>query len=343
MKEFKIVLAGCGGISKAWLNAIKSYQSAKMVGFVDINIEAARERRDEFGYKDAVIDTNLRKVLKQLKPDIVFDCTIPEAHCSVVLEAVKAGCNVLGEKPLADTMKNAKKMVQAAKKQGAIYAVMQNRRFDPNIRAIRELINKGIIGEVHTLHSDFFIGAHFGGFRDKMKHVLLLDMAIHTFDAARFLLQADPISVFAKDWNPVGSWYADGASASCFFEMADGKVYTYRGSWCAEGNMTKWEAQWRIIGTKGTIVWDGARNMKVEVIKEPPEQTGLFYKLEEVPVELPPPAEGSWHQLCIMDFLKALEENRTPETICTDNIKSLAMVLSAIESAEKRKIVRIRL
>ena len=44
--------------------------------------------------------------------------------------------------------------------------------------------------------SDFFLGVHFGGFRDKMQHVLLLDMAIHTFDAARFIIGQDAKDVY---------------------------------------------------------------------------------------------------------------------------------------------------
>ena len=65
----------------------------------------------------------------------------------------------------------------------------------------------------HVTLADFFIGAHFGGFRDEMAHVLLLDMAIHTFDQARKILGADPVSVYCHEFNPAGSWYAGASSA----------------------------------------------------------------------------------------------------------------------------------
>ena len=51
----------------------------------------------------------------------------------------------------------------------------------------------------------------------------------------RLLTAADPVSVYCHEWNPAGSWYDHDASAVAFFEMSDGLVYTYRGSWCAEG------------------------------------------------------------------------------------------------------------
>ncbi len=55
-----------------------------------------------------------------------------------------------------------------------------------------------------------------------MTHVLLLDMAIHTFDAARLISSADPVGVYCHEWNPAGSWYDRDASAAAIFEMSNG-------------------------------------------------------------------------------------------------------------------------
>ena len=85
--------------------------------------------------------------------------------------------------------------------------------------------------------------AEFVGFRDPMEHVLLRDMAVHTFGSARFLTGADPLTGFGTSWNPGGSWYAHGASAAVTSEMTGGVVFTYRGSWCTEGLPTAWESQ----------------------------------------------------------------------------------------------------
>ena len=80
-------------------------------------------------------------------------------------------------------------------------------------------MQSGAVGPLTTVNCDFYIGAHFGGFRDRMEHVLLLDMAIHTFDQARFIMGADPVSVYCNEWNPAGSWYDHDASAIAIFEM----------------------------------------------------------------------------------------------------------------------------
>ena len=88
---------------------------------------------------------------------------------------------------IVDDSATMRRMVAAAQAAGKTYAVIQNRRYDPHIRRLRQFLDSGAIGDVTTVHCDFFIGAHFGGFRDHMQHVLLLDMAIHTFDAARLI------------------------------------------------------------------------------------------------------------------------------------------------------------
>ncbi len=78
------------------------------------------------------------------------------------------------------------------------------------------------------------------------------------------------------------------------------------------------------------------------------ERSGLYYDLQEL--EVPPPedpdgpdAEGDEHQhtRLIRDFCEAIRDGRTPSTVCTDNIKSLAMVFAAIDSAERQAKVAV--
>ncbi len=221
--------------------------------------------------------------LDRFGPDVVFDCTVPSAHHSVTLVALAHGSHVMGEKPLADTLDRAREMVAAAKASGLLFAVMQNRRYDANIRRLRAFLESGMIGRITTANCDFYIGAHFGGFRDSMPHVLLVDMAIHTFDAARFITGTNAVSVYCKEWNPPGSWYDRDASAVAVFQMTDDVVYTYRGSWCAEGLNTTWESRWHIVGESGSVMWDGADGFRAEVV----EATGGFHsalRTVDVPV-----------------------------------------------------------
>lgn len=338
-EALRIVLAGCGGMSAAWLNTVCDLPGVEMVGLVDIRLDAALKRQEEYGLASAVTDTDLERVLKSISPDIVFDCTVPEAHTGVTLTALAHGCHVLGEKPMADSMDNARKMVSAAQQANKLYAVIQNRRYNPTARRVQHFLASNAIGRLTTVNCDFYIGAHFGGFRDRMEHVLLLDMAIHTFDAARFFTKTDPVAVYCREWNPPGSWYDHDASAIAIFEMTNDVVYTYRGSWCAEGLNTTWECDWRFVGTNGTARWDGADDFQAQVVTE----TGSFFSKHQnlsLP-EVDTTGKVDGHAGLIREFVNAVRTGSKPETICTDNIRSLAMVFGAIESAEKDQRIAI--
>ena len=75
--------------------------------------------------------------------------------------------------------------IARARSAGRIHAVVQNRRYVAGVRRIARALKGGAIGDIASVHADFFLAPHFGGFREDMDHVLLLDMAIHTFDALR--------------------------------------------------------------------------------------------------------------------------------------------------------------
>jgi predicted dehydrogenase len=195
----------------------------------------------------------------------------------------------------------------------------------------------GQIGTLTAVNCDFYIGAHFGGFRDAMPSPLILDMAIHHFDLIRYYTKADPVSVYAREFNPQGSWYKGDAAASCIFEMSNGIIFTYRGSWCAEGCHTSWHGDWRIIGEKGTLLFAGDALPTGQKVVE----TGGFHS-KLAPVEVMPavvPKVGMHGGLCeMLDFLR---DGKIPQTVCTDNIKSLAMVFAAMESSRKGRKVAV--
>lgn len=221
-----------------------------------------------------------------------------------------------------------------------IHAVSQNRRYGDDIQKVRSLIAEDAIGNITNINCDFFLGAHFGGFREQMRHVLLLDMAIHSFDQARYLSSANPLTVYCHEWNPEGSWNAHGASAVAIFEMSNGIVFTYRGSWVAEGLDTDWNADWRIIGTKGTIAWDGASDIKGEAVVETSGFKSTCRRIE-IPENPIPDAALTLRGRIMKEFLACIETGEKPRTHCDDNINSLAMVFAAIESAKTGKKVTI--
>ena len=342
-KKYRVVLVGCGAMAGGWLYNVKEFyrNRVEVVGFVDLSAGTAEKRAAEFALaQDPYIGTSLEEAIKKTKPDVVFNCTIPVAHKETCLTALQAGCHVLVEKPLANTVAEAKELIAASQKAGKTLGVIQNRRYTPWIIGVKKALESGVIGPVHTINADFFLAPRFGGFRDEMMHPLLLDMAIHTFDQARFLSGKNPTSVYCYEFNPSGSWYAQGASAQAIFELTGGGVFNYRGSWCAQGLPTSWHATWRFIGEKGTLLWNGEGEAKAEAIDETVLERGFMQKVNAVEVPLGElPGAQMEHGGNIGEFLDSLDQGTAPQTVASDNIHSLAMVEAAVKSAQSQEKV----
>jgi predicted dehydrogenase len=335
----RAVIAGCGSICRdQWIEPIQHREDVKIAGLVDTNIANAERVKNDFNLNDAATGTVLLDVIRKTDADVVCDCTIPSAHKSVVMTSLKEGCDVLGEKPLAENMNDAKDMISLAEETGRTYAVIQNRRYSKGIVNFKETLQSGVIGKLTTLNSDFYIGAHFDGFRTQMDHVLLLDMAIHCFDQARFIGELEPVSVYCHDWNPGNSWYKHGSSAIAIFEMSNDVVFSYRGSWCSEGFDTSWDCSWKAIGEVGALTWDGEESISGEI---PEQNTDFIRPKKPLPIPERNQLKHTGHSGVIMEFFDCLNSGTKPATICTDNIKSLAMVLAAIESAETGRKISI--
>jgi predicted dehydrogenase len=329
MSTYRALLVGAGGMGREWAKNLRENPRTDIVAWVDIAPGLAEQSAGELGLPGVRSYTDLGRALAESRPDFVVDVSVPEAHHDVTLAALAAGVPVLGEKPMADSMENARAMVAASERAGKLYMVSQSRRYEPNLQAFRRLIQSAAGTPLGILNSDFYIGAHFGGFRDAMASPLVLDMAIHTFDAARYLCGADAVSVYCDEFNPPWSWYAGDACATAIFEMQGGLRYTYRGSWCSEGRHTSWEGEWRAVGPLGAATWDGFGAPVAEVVTAPDG----FHSKTETRAGDPDASLLTGIRGSLQEFLNALETGATPMGECHDNIRSLAMVFAAVESS----------
>lgn len=334
-KEYNVLLVGCGGMANTWIQYLLKKDGVKILGLCDIIYEKSVRMKENYKIDCATFPDIKSAFDSNLPFNLTVDCTTPESHEEVVTYALEHGCDVIGEKPMAVTREGAKHQISAADSNRKTYSVMQNRIYLPGMRAIRESLNENLLGKLGAISSDFFIGAHFGGFRDLMENVLILDMAIHTFYQARFLIGANPVSVYCQEFNPAGSWYKGNASAIAIFEFDNGVVYDYRGSWCSEGFNTTWECDWRLVGEFGTIKWNGADKPKAQLKID--EGKHFIYPTREIEIDKPYNHKNTGHFGCFDEMFDALDFGRRAETDCHDNYYSMNMVYGAIESAKSGK------
>jgi predicted dehydrogenase len=313
-------------MGRAWLRTIAAEPGAELVGLVDLDLDVARAALADAGIDGVVVGTSVAEVAAATGADAVVDVTVPAAHRIVNTEALAAGLPVLCEKPAAPTVSEALRQAAAAEVHGRLLMISQSRRYYAALDALRaEVAGLGAIGSVVT---EFYKAPRFGGFREEMDHVLLVDMAIHAFDAARSVIGADPVSVYCEEHNPSWSWYRGAANAHAVFTFSDGARYVYTGSWCAPGLETSWNGSWRVSAERGSASWDGAGRVAIETSEGRRDLDVVPAAKEEI--------AGS-----LAEFLACLRSGEEPDGAARRNIHSLAMVEAAVISAETGRPVAL--
>ncbi len=339
MRAFRVAVAGLGLISTEWLRSLAARDDVEVVALVDPNTAGAEAQRTAFGLTCPVL-ADLATAIPRERVDLVVNLTPPALHRAVAETALAGGCDVIVEKPLAGELTDAVALVLAARATERTVAVMQNRRYHPAVRLMRDAVASGRIGTLVDVSVDMFLWHRYPNtFLTEIDSPLLRDMAIHQFDAARAISGADALTVQALEWSSPTSWMSGAAGATAAFELSNGSVFSYRGSWVAEGASTSYDGAWRVGGTQGTFIWDGAEHLRLETVERPdgPYEPGVTHPVDE------PVAQGDMtgHAKGLAAIFDALQAGRTPETVAHDNLLSLAMVEAAVRSSSERRTIKI--
>jgi predicted dehydrogenase len=328
MSRIRVIQVGVGGMGNTWLRTVKASDEVEYAAWVDVSAEVLQKQCAAYGFDAAHCYTSLNQALAAEKADGLINVTPPQFHEQTCCAAFEAGLPVLSEKPLADTLDAARRVVACAERTGRVFMVAQNYRYRECIRTLHNLVASGRYGAPGQVHIAFYKGPHFGGFREEMPYPLIIDMSIHHFDMMRYILGADPVNVMGRSWNPYWSWFKGDASAELHFAFTQGLQVVYHGSWCATGDETPWNADWHIECAKGVIV------LRNDLVYE--AATGEALK----PVTLDP-MERTAQAYLLHEFCQALTQGVTPATNGRDNLKSLGMVFGAVEAVSTGKMVTL--
>lgn len=321
------VVVGAGGLGPFWAKELLDSADTELVGWVDLDAARAKEKAAALAAK-VPTGPDLAAMQRAEAPDFVVNVVAPLAHFDVTMAALEGGAAVLSEKPMAPTMREARDMVAAADRAGRLFMVSQNRRYLPTLVAYRETLAKA--GALASLVCDFYRAHRVppGHFLFTLDQPLLLDMAIHLFDAARAVTGADPLTVYAEAYNPPGSWFPGKAAANAIFEMTGGLRFVLNGSWCGDGFRTSWTGSWRAVGEHGSATWDG----ESATVVDPGPDHEDFTPVPPGPNLTRKDRFDGLHG-SLGEFVSALRTGSKPQGECHDNLRSLAMCHAAVESA----------
>ncbi|WP_193117496.1 Gfo/Idh/MocA family protein [Brachybacterium tyrofermentans] len=321
----KVVVVGAGGMGRAWIGTVLRSADAQLVGVVDVIDGAARSAVQEVVPADLrtgiATGTDTVTVAREAGAEAVIDVTIPAAHHAVTADSLHAGFPVLGEKPCAATLAEAVSLAGHAEATGKLFMVSQSRRNNPHLHETRRLADE--LGGAGIVDTRFYKAPRFGGFRDEMDHPLIVDMAIHAFDAGRVLLDGNPVSVTASSYNPPWSWYAGDAAATVAITYDTGAVHTFSGSWAAPGGETSWNGDWLLSCANGSVSWDGETPPAAN-----PEDG------EEI-AGRNPAADELWElDASLAGFCAALRGGDVPASEVHGNVWTQAIVEAAVRAAD---------
>lgn len=144
-KAVKIGVIGVGGMGSAHCKGIQNLKETELVFVCDIEEDVAKEKGKEF---NVPYFTDYKKAIKSGLCDAVVVATPHWVHPEIGVFAFNNGLHVLSEKPIAVTVRDADKMIKAAKKNKKVFAVMYQRRTTSLVKKLKELIKSGAIGEI---------------------------------------------------------------------------------------------------------------------------------------------------------------------------------------------------
>ena len=192
-----IGIIGAGRIGKVHA-ATLAYRipSARVLAIADIDLAAAQQTADRFCIPVAVDDA--AAVLANRDIDAVLICSSTDVHARLTIEAAQAGKHIFCEKPIAHDLQQIDAVLAAVARAGVKLQIGFNRRFDANFARVRQAIVAGEIGTPALLH---IISRDPGPppvSYVKVSGGMFLDMTIHDFDMARFLVGAEVVEVYTQ-------------------------------------------------------------------------------------------------------------------------------------------------
>jgi predicted dehydrogenase len=362
MKKMNVAMIGYRFMGKAHSNAWR-----QVARFFDVPIEPVmkvicgrnetevRKAAEKYGWQEHA--TDWREVIERKDIDIIDICTPGDSHHDIAVAAAEAGKAILCEKPLANTLAEAERMLAAVERAGVTHMVCHNYRRAPAVALAKELIERGELGRLYhyrgTYLQDWIVDPNFPRVwrleRAKAGSGALGDIASHSIDLARYLVGeitevAGLLETFIKERPspddptkrlPVD--VDDAALALCRFE--NGAIGTIEASRFATGrkNYNRFE----INGSRGSLVFNLERMNELELYIEEGANSGFRQVIVTEP-EHPyiaawfPPGHiiGYEHTFThtVLDFLKAIDEGRLPQPNFRDGLRN-QRVLAAIERA----------
>ena len=336
--DFPIGVVGAGGIVEA--AHLPAYQKAgfRVEGIFDLIPERAERLASQFAIRK--VFQKLDDMLGDPEIEIIDIAVLPSAQVRIAAEALYAGKHVLCQKPLAETLSEAKLLVAIAAGENRQLAVNENMRWDPAMRASRYLISEGWIGSpiLSTLHVNYREDWSVWPWLEQAERLTILYDAIHPLYSFRMLF-GEPTGVFCCIGRSPKQKERGETRALITMEYSEqmtGFILDHSQNPTGDDFAT-----FRFEGTEGCIkgtlgIWYNYPAGRADTLEfSSKTRTDGFWVSKDL--------EGRWIPDAFVGpmgaLMNAIEKNEEPENSGREHLKTLQVVEAAYRSASERQTV----
>jgi myo-inositol 2-dehydrogenase/D-chiro-inositol 1-dehydrogenase len=328
----RVGLLGAGRIGQIHGRNVAASHEAQLVAVADAIPAAARA----LAKLAQATSRSVEEIIAAKDVDAVMICTPTDTHADLIEMAAKAGKAIFCEKPVDLSASRVARTLRRADASGIPLMIGFNRRFDPNLAALKKRLGAGAVGgiEIVTIMS-----------RDpspppldyvKRSGGLFRDMMIHDFDMARFLLGEDPVEVQA-----MGSSLVDPEIGKVGdVDTAVVQMRTSTGKLCQISNSRRatygYDQRIEVHGSKGLL---RAGNVHETTVEQAGAKGFATDPIQNFFLE----RYASAYRLELAAFISTVKSGRAPSPSGHDGLKALLLADAATRSAQSGKPVRVKL
>jgi UDP-N-acetylglucosamine 3-dehydrogenase len=341
MSKLKIGVIGCGSIAQhRHLPEYASNKEVEIVAVCDIVEERVKKTADKYG---AEAYTNYKEMLSNHQVEAVSVCTPNYLHAPISIAALNAGKHVLCEKPMATSTEEAENMIAAAEKNGRKLMIAHNQRFVPSHQKAKELIEKGEAGKIYSFRSAFGHGGPEGWSadgkdswffkKDEAFIGAMGDLGVHKTDLLRYVLGEEFVEVGAFVETSAKENADVDDTAVCVLKTESGTIGTLAASW---SYVSKEDNSTIIYGEKAILRLedDPVHSLVVQYA------TGEVVRYELGGIQTNEDG-GQTNSRVIDQFVQSVLMDTEPPVSGSEGLKSLQVVLAALDSNETKTIVKL--
>lgn len=341
MEKLKVGVIGCGSIARRrHLLEYEANSNVEIIAVCDVVPERAEEMATQYNAK-AFVD--YKDLLATEGLDAVSVCLPNYLHAPVSIDALNAGYHVLCEKPMAISKEEAENMIEAAEKNDKKLMIGHNQRFVSSHQKAKELIDSGAIGKIYSFRTTFghpgpeawSIDGRESWFFDKEQAFIgaLGDLGVHKSDLIRYLLgEITEVGAFVESNAKEDTEIDD--NAVCIVKTENGVIGTITASWAYVAG-----------GDNSTVIYGENAILRLEndpvysLIVQYKNGETVNYELDKIQTN---EEDGQTNTHVIDHFVDAIIHDKEPLINGEEGMKSLAVILAAIESNKTKKLVQLR-